>query len=60
MSPEEYILCIFSWINTTCEIIWHLEFSILSGDENIDAEPKVNPKSDNANVHMIQINFGLT
>ncbi len=36
---------------------FRLELSILSGDENIDAELKVNPKSDNGNecviVHMI-------
>ncbi len=57
MSPEDYILCILSWINITCEIICHWELSILSGDENIDAKPNVNPKSNNGNecvvAHMI-------
>ncbi len=44
MSPERCILYIFSWINIICEIIWHLELLILSGDGNIDVESKANPK----------------
>ncbi len=53
MSPEERILCILSWINIICEITWHLELSILSDDENIDAKLKVNPKSDNGNEYVV-------
>ncbi len=44
MRPEEYLLCISSWINITCEATFHLDSSISSVEENIDAEPTVNPK----------------
>ncbi len=53
MSPEEYIMCICSWINITCKVIYHLEALISSGDKNIDATPKVNPKCYNGNVYVI-------
>ncbi len=59
MSPQEYILCICGWINITCEIIWHLESSILSGEENIDVKPKINLKSCDGNVSVIEFGFDV-
>ncbi len=53
MFPEEDVLCIFSWINITCEIIYHLEPLISSVDKNIGAKPKVDPKYYNENVYVI-------